>query len=543
MTDKPINPVLPKCAAEYIDLVAKKVRYRRRVRAEVRQELIGHFEDALHGIADEQQRVEKAMSLIKEFGDAKTLAILIRRGKKRCRPLWLKALIRICQAAGIAILVFTAYMVWFFSGVPYISVDYVAEMNQLVRPTADENLNADPYYEKAASLLKPIPSTPNPWESELTAEQLAAGRQWVAESPSAVELIRKGNERPYAWRTCYSPDGAVSNIKLPELGDRNNLGYFMAWQAWLDAQDGNYNRAFDDIKQCYLMGCRSENKGPFVAQLLAGTVKSYATRAARSIIAMPQVKADSLTKFQTEYENLLAKSDFHLYCEGESMFIKDSVQRTFTKSGRVAPLAMARLMFWSRKYDGQDEAVSALGAVAAGTYVAFLHPDKDVTLHQAAGFYDKAQQVASVTPYQARDIKPTLSEVSVRLRGMNALLRVMLPDVEKVTFLSWARRTDCHALLAQIAVERYKRDKGPYPESLEVLQQAGYLKELPLDPWSDKPLVYRKTTDGYTLYSVGKDFIDGGGKPQSQDWRQRQRQKGGWDFVFWPIPRDGGGKK
>jgi hypothetical protein len=38
---------LPKCAADYIDLVTKKVRYRRKVRAEVRQELTDHFADAL----------------------------------------------------------------------------------------------------------------------------------------------------------------------------------------------------------------------------------------------------------------------------------------------------------------------------------------------------------------------------------------------------------------------------------------------------------------------------------------------------------------
>jgi hypothetical protein len=38
---------LPKCAADYIDLVAKKVRYRRKVRAEVCREMFDHFADAL----------------------------------------------------------------------------------------------------------------------------------------------------------------------------------------------------------------------------------------------------------------------------------------------------------------------------------------------------------------------------------------------------------------------------------------------------------------------------------------------------------------
>jgi hypothetical protein len=93
-----------------------------------------------------------------------------------------------------------------------------------------------------------------------------------------------------------------------------------------------------------------------------------------------------------------------------------------------------------------------------------------------------------------------------------------------------------HALVAQIAAERYKRDKGTYPESLAELQQAGYLKELPIDPWSDKPLVYRKTADGYILYSVGTNFTDDGGQSVDKDSKPvAANSLDGLDIVFWPI--------
>ena len=38
---------LPVCAAEYIKLIIKKMKWRKKVRQDVQAELIAHFEDAL----------------------------------------------------------------------------------------------------------------------------------------------------------------------------------------------------------------------------------------------------------------------------------------------------------------------------------------------------------------------------------------------------------------------------------------------------------------------------------------------------------------
>ncbi len=51
---------LPQSAQEFIKLVIKKMRYRRKIRRDVKTELIAHFEDELAGCADEQQREQKS---------------------------------------------------------------------------------------------------------------------------------------------------------------------------------------------------------------------------------------------------------------------------------------------------------------------------------------------------------------------------------------------------------------------------------------------------------------------------------------------------
>ena len=78
---------LPGCAEEYIKLIIKKMRYRRKVRQDVREELTAHFEDELKDCATDEDKEQKARQLIAGFGDVKLLAVLLRRAKKRCRPL------------------------------------------------------------------------------------------------------------------------------------------------------------------------------------------------------------------------------------------------------------------------------------------------------------------------------------------------------------------------------------------------------------------------------------------------------------------------
>ncbi|MHC4534707.1 MAG: hypothetical protein ACYS6K_12205, partial [Planctomycetota bacterium] len=143
---------LPVNTAELIRLVIKKMRYHKEVRTEVMAELAEHFEDELKDCEKDEDKEQKAKELIAEFGDAKLLAVLLRRAKKRCRPLWRTVVARTFQTVGALILCFIVYAVWFSTGKPTISVDYLALLNQLNRPEVHDKDNAWPHYEKAMAL-------------------------------------------------------------------------------------------------------------------------------------------------------------------------------------------------------------------------------------------------------------------------------------------------------------------------------------------------------------------------------------------------------
>jgi hypothetical protein len=68
--------------------------------------------------------------------------------------------------------------------------------------------------------------------------------------------------------------------------------------------------------------------------------------------------------------------------------------------------------------------------------------------------------------------------------------------------------------------------------STEKFASAQYLKELPMDPYSDKSLVYKKTDINFLLYTPGPSCVDHGGKAG---------EKGMWqedgDAIFWPVEK------
>jgi hypothetical protein len=78
----------------------------------------------------------------------------------------------------------------------------------------------------------------------------------------------------------------------------------------------------------------------------------------------------------------------------------------------------------------------------------------------------------------------------------------MIPAVVKVHTAHERLIQKQSNLRVAMALTLYHRDKGTYPDSLTSLSPT-YLKTVPDDLFSGKPLHYAKTKDGFRFYSVG----------------------------------------
>ncbi len=106
------------------------------------------------------------------------------------------------------------------------------------------------------------------------------------------------------------------------------------------------------------------------------------------------------------------------------------------------------------------------------------------------------------------------SSFLARLRLMGAAM--LLPAVSAVNTAS--ARTEAQLLGSRviIALERFHRANGKYPETLEDLVP-DYLDSLPIDPYINQPLRYiRRSDHDVTVYSVGNNRLDDGGVKDEQ---------------------------
>jgi len=95
--------------------------------------------------------------------------------------------------------------------------------------------------------------------------------------------------------------------------------------------------------------------------------------------------------------------------------------------------------------------------------------------------------------------------------------------------------------VAALAVERFKHDTGTVPAALVDLVPR-YLAAVPIDPLTDRPLLFRSSADAYTIYSVGPNGQDDGGDltaPTSDDRRRLRRRASSPDsgirVAAWPL--------
>lgn len=63
---------------------------------------------------------------------------------------------------------------------------------------------------------------------------------------------------------------------------------------------------------------------------------------------------------------------------------------------------------------------------------------------------------------------------------------------------------------AQLAIELYRREHGKLPAELSDLVP-DFLDEVPIDPFTGDPLIYRVDEDAIVIYSVGRNGVDDGG--------------------------------
>jgi len=559
--EKNIFDNLTQNAIDFIKLVVKKMRYRKKVRVDVQAELTAHFEDALKDCKTDEQKEKTTQKLIEDFGDVKLLAALLRRAKKRCRPLWRTIVARTFQTIGVLIICFIFYCVYISLGSPTISTNYVEQATNFVRPAADESQNAAVLYQKAIDNYKkpPLVETESllriiadkQWISELSEKEISLLRQWLTDNGEAIEYLKQGSQRPYCWwdRGTEIENDYILNVLMPELSPMRGLVRMTAWQAKLNAYDGKIDEGFDDLFVCYRVGMHFKGPRILLEQLVGIATQALVEKNALIIVKNNSLDSQTLKSIQNRFEELVNKDNFIINYEVESFLAFDFIQRCYTDDGRGSGHLIPRKikefnkMIWQYEVNQNKDLVYKLVDYTQRLAMAVGGANRRRMRQTWDEMYNKAQKSAYKSPRQLKEqdinFEQDFGNWSFMKKARFWPISMLMPATVSIRRFSFQLKTDLQGLITILAVLRYNQDKGHYPENLNKLIETSYLKELPIDLYSDKPLVYKKTDEGFMLYSLGPDFEDDGGKAfVIKKGRISQRPSyGDADAILWPIQK------
>jgi len=545
---------LPQCAADFIELLIARMRYRKAVRAEVRTELTSHFEDALKDCKTDDEKQQNAQRLIEDFGDPKLLAVLLRRAKKRCRPLWRTAIARTFQTAAVLLLCFIVYVAWFLTGKPNISTDYVAVFNQMSRPEISDKDNAWPHYEKTIDLFVQPNEQLTQIENfntysrsrhagfeSLNDSEKAAIQKWTSQNQAAWREFAAASSKPYCFREYRLGENNknkwVMGILLPNLRELKDLGNLGIWRSRIQAAHRQPQQALQTALAVARAARHWQRKVTLLEQLIGIGLSRVAHEQILSILATESISADDLTKFQRQLSEAYPDQYPLMNIQGEKLFLLDTIQQVFTDGGPGGGhLIPGRFMHaFATAKDEDEHEKSVLPYVALG----LIHAGRDETTAKANQVYEGLLRLSKMSPYQKHhtDIADEADVILALPEYRYALIRYFLPALGRACELGYRSRALHQATITVLALQRWRAQKKHYPQNLTELKEAGFLKQAPIDPYSDKPLVYKKTDDGFVLYSLGQDFKDDGGNLNRDGRGKLGRWPDEGDAVFWPLKK------
>jgi hypothetical protein len=409
-------------------------------------------------------------------------------------------------------------------------VDFVAILNELEKKGRDESLNSEPFYRKAAELSVKLPEEMErddlrKWPSELTDRKKSILRRWVKSNINAFNQLKPGTQKPYYWNQ-YQGDNLYVNLPsyLPQVRDIVHATFFRVKLRAIET--GLTKEIIEDLLICSRFGSHLTQSQNILIQLVGLKIIDNITDTVFICLAKKDFSLTEMEMLQSSLNEQFSKNQkqtFNLDLEKLRHF--EAVQLLFQDTRKFSKLKPGeKLGFAARQSDLTYEYLESLSVGRT---------ENDI--ENAFVYY---KEFFAMSPWQAREKGLNFWEDIDKEANKNPVVRLCTFNAPAIARVRVQYDANMDALLTTLAIIRYKDEKDRFPSDLQELLSANYLSKLPMDPYSDEPLVYRQTGNNFMLYSLGQDFDDDGGLHSDWGWGER-----GGDYVFWPVQTESNERK
>ncbi len=369
--------------------------------------------------------------------------------------------------------------------------------------------NAAPIYQRALTVSKALGSTKiqSFRGTSIKPEELVEYRRYVIDQAPALDLVREASEKPdCSWNRDWSL-GPL--LLLPEYAELKGFGKLAASRAYLEAESGNYEASM----QWLMVGRR---------------VASHA-REPILIACLVSVAIDSimLNEFQ---QQLCQYGDKPAFRVAAAKFLEQPVPLPSVREGMKGEVMLVRTTMAGIEQGRKGFDPSAM--FGFGT-----EPDAQTKAYMYAfrfPFVRAAIEAKSLKRYREmfeaigeggfKKEQQVMADLDTKIIADRSLLGT-LAGIFYPVFAQAGQamtRLEAQRRISKAALDIWdlKAKAGVFPKAFTAS----------VDPFTDKPLVYKKAGDRFQLYSVGANKTDDGGmakpgKPRTDDVEFR-----------WPTP-------
>lgn len=566
-------------AADKVRRVVKYTRLWRLEKVDVASELIAHFTDG-------QEAGVPLEELVEQFGNERQTAKLIRRAKKRQRPVpWhVFAWARLCVLVFFGVYTLTA--LFLLTGSPSVTTDYLAILNQKAAAVPEDEA-AWPIYREALVEMGysqhkdrhgfTIKESAQPgeegWPEKLAfikehAEQLAKVRQAAnmpslgyhvgfVTTPEDEAIFEPSDLSTYTFKGPHPP---LFGVLLQNLAPLRALSRLLAADTTRAIEAGEGGTAFDNIVAILGVARHADDHPLLINGLVRLSIENLAYRSIQETLSTrPDLWSDEQLRNLAHRIAAIEYSQEDWY-NGERLWFYDYLQRAYTDDGRGGGRLTSDGIDAATMYNGGPLSIPPSTArsvtVAAGLPVlaAFTAPRDEMR-----EMYDELMDqtiIESRNPLWFDTAKRSVEEKIVdldsefRTQIRYNLILSLLPSALAVNRTIQTQEGYRDGVLVGIALMLYQRVHGEYPETLDALVPT-YLPALPVDRLTGEPVKYLVDEDGPVVYSVGVDGDDDGCRPPvdknnetTNDMASPKQFTGeiltheeyDGDWVLWPVP-------
>lgn len=322
-----------------------------------------------------------------------------------------------------------------------------------------------------------------------------AARQYVQRWEPYLRLAERAAAMPDCDFQRRYEEGL--DMKFPEYAAARQAARVLAMRAVLRSDDGDVDGAFRDIAAGFALGRHTGRDPLLIAMLVQIAVETIMDRAFIQVLVDHLDDRRALVKARENLGACGAMPSLEYTLAGEAVVERVAVQTT-------SPLAALSYRESQERADRADWLVArrqgarlARGAFES-RFVAYWRSvfrqlrahrnDMDAARRATQGLYADIERRAKngeMSYLLVAIIAPTVAEAVDHLIQLDALRRIRL----------------CTLLLIE-----YRQRTGRFPSTLADMGRPPVL-----DPFTQQPLRYRRTSKGFVLYSVGKNRVDDGG--------------------------------